>query len=326
MQDLRAIVEGFSKVRLLVVGDMIADLYLDCSIDRISREAPVLVLEEEAERVVAGGAANVVHNVATLGGRATSSGVIGNDSAGSGLADILSAKGAVTSGMLRAGGLGTISKTRVIAGGRTTVSQQIVRIDRNWQEALPDSVEAELLAYLGKAIGEVDGVIISDYGIGTITPSVRKFLLTEGRRLGVPIMVDSRYNILEYQGVNFVKQNDAEAGAAVGFELMEAEDRLLAGRELLRLLDADCVMITLGADGLMLFLKNGEVHSIPVEDKSEVFDVSGAGDTAVAAFMLAVLSGAEPKAAGRLSNLASGIAVRKLGTATVGQQELLALL
>ena len=321
-QELLNVIDKMQGSPVLVIGDMIADIYLGCTISRISREAPVLVLEQGNERVVAGGAANVVNNAATLGGRVFSAGIVGDDTGAQGLKDILHGRGVDTSAMLTDEKHATISKTRVIAGGRTTVSQQIVRIDKEWREPLDDEILSELSENLVKILPEVRGVVLSDYGSGTVNEKIRKQILNYCREHNIPSIVDSRYDVLSFKGVDYVKQNDAEAGAAVGYDLDSKEDIIRAGRELLEKMEAKGILITLGEEGMMLFESDGAIHEIPVSDKSEVFDVSGAGDTCVATMILALAAGVEPAEAAKLSNIAAGIAVRKLGTAVVTADEL----
>ena len=307
---------------VLVLGDLIADIYLDGRISRISREAPVLVLEEAGEKVVAGGAANVANNVATLGGAAYAAGVIGGDSGGAGLMDILESNGADTCAMVLAKDRPTISKTRVIAGGRATVSQQIVRIDKSSKEPLKKTTEAVLEETVMGILPSVSGVVLSDYGNGTITQHLRKKIFGFCRDNGIPSIVDSRYDIRSFPGTGFVKQNDSELAAAVGHKLSTADETRNAAMHLIKLLAAKGALITRGEGGMMLYLSDGTACDIPVSDVSEVYDVSGAGDTCVATFITALAGGASPAAAAVLSNIAAGIAVRKRGTATVSRQEL----
>ncbi len=302
---------------ILVIGDMVADIYLDGRISRISREAPVLVLEQAGEKVVAGGAANVVNNIATLGGTVHAAGLVGRDESADGLRAILAKNGADVRGLISDESRPTISKTRIIAGGRATVSQQIVRIDKESKEPVHPVIEAELRAY----IESVEGVVISDYGSGTVTEGLQTLLIDYCRAKGIPSIVDSRYAVRRFSGIGYVKQNDAELAAAVGRELATTEDIIRAAEELREELHAKGVLVTRGELGMVL-VENCAVHEIPVSDKSEVFDVSGAGDTCVATVILALAAGAEPALAARLSNIASGIAVRKLGTSTVSVREL----
>lgn len=320
-QEYHDALSGMQSRSILVIGDMVADIYLDGRISRISREAPVLVLEQAGEKVVAGGAANVVNNIATLGGKVHAVGLVGRDKSADGLREILAANGADVRGLIADDSRPTISKTRIIAGGRATVSQQIVRIDRESKAPMAPAVEAELRAYIKSILPTVEGVVISDYGSGTVTEGLQTLLIDYCRAKGIPSIVDSRYAVCRFSGIGYVKQNDAELAAAVGRELATTEDIIRAAEELREELHAKGVLVTRGELGMVL-VENGAVHEIPVSDKSEVFDVSGAGDTCVAAVILALAAGIAPATAARLSNIASGIAVRKLGTSTVSVREL----
>ena len=187
-------------------------------------------------------------------------------------------------------------------------------------------MEERLLTEITRLLPQVCAVVLSDYGSGTVTARVRRTVIDSARAAGIPSIVDARYDILSYAGIGYVKQNDAELAAALGRALRSAADIHAAGRELLTRLSADGVLITRGADGMTLFLADGSATDIPVSDHSEIFDVSGAGDTCVAVMALALAAGVNPVTAARLSNTASGIAVRKRGTATVAWAELHAAL
>lgn len=315
-------IEKMQGREVLIIGDMIADIYLDCSISRISREAPVLVLEQAEERVVAGGAANVVNNAATLGGIVHAAGLLGDDSGAEGLTEILSGRGVDVAGFVRDGARNTISKTRVIAGGRTTVSQQIVRIDKDFKAPMGHEQEEMLAEYLAKTLPRVKGVVLSDYGSGTITDRLLEQIFDYCHNNNIPTIVDSRYDIWRFATVDYIKQNDAELAAAVRKTIRTEAELVAAGMELLERMKAKGVLITRGEEGMTLFQEDGSVHNIPVSDKSEVFDVSGAGDTCVATVILALAAGVDILTAATLSNIASGIAVRKMGTAVVTTREL----
>ena len=317
-QEYNKALSGMQGRDILVIGDMVADIYLD---GRISREAPVLVLEQAGEKVVAGGAANVVNNIATLGGKVHAVGLVGSDKSADGLRAILAKNGADVRGLIADASRPTISKTRIIAGGRATVSQQIVRIDRESKAPMAPAVEAELRAYIKSVLPTVEGVVISDYGSGTVTEGLQSLLIDYCQTKGIPSIVDSRYAVRRFHGIGYVKQNDAEIAAAMGRNLDTTEDIVRAAEELRQELAAKGVLVTRGELGMVL-IEHGAVHEIPVSDKSEVFDVSGAGDTCVAVVILALAAGVAPATAARLSNIASGIAVRKLGTSTVSVREL----
>lgn len=322
MQKLDYVTKKIRGKKILIVGDMVADVYVDGRISRISREAPVLVLEEAGERIVAGGAANVVANVASMGGEVFAVGVLGDDKNAESLRKILGDNGVHLEGLVLDKTRPTISKTRIIAGGRATVNQQIVRIDRESKEPLSKKMEAALISKLDKILPNVDGIILSDYGAGTITDAVKKLVIQYSGQNKIPSIVDSRYNVGGFSGIGFAKQNDSELANFVGHAVNDMTSLISAGSELLSKLNAHGVLITRGELGMSLFERGGAVHHIPVSDKSEVFDVSGAGDTCVAAFMLSITAGLTPAVAARVANYASGIAVRKMGTATVNIVEL----
>ena len=326
MQKLEEMASKFRTKRILVVGDMIADVYLNGRIARVSREAPVLVLEEIGKKVVAGGAANVVSNLAELGGDVYAVGMVGDDFYGEELKNTLKRHKVHVEGIVTDKTRPTISKTRVIAGGRATVNQQVVRIDKEDKEPLSKKMEAALIAKLDKLLPNIEGIVLSDYGSNTITRAVKTLVINFAGKHKIPNIVDSRYNIGDYEGVGFVKQNDSELAAFVGREITDMTSLISAGSELLRKLNSNGILITRGESGMSLFERGGAVHHIPVSDRSEVFDVSGAGDTCVAAFILGLTANFTPVVAARIANYAAGIAVRKLGTSTVSIAELMDVL
>ena len=326
MQKLEEMANKFRGKRILVVGDMVADVYLNGRIARVSREAPVLVLEEIGKRVVAGGAANVVSNLSELGGDVYAVGVVGDDFYGEELKNILKRSKIHIEGIVTDKTRPTISKTRVIAGGRATVNQQVVRIDKEEKDPLSKKLEAALIAKLDKILPNIDGIVLSDYGSNTITKAVKTLVINFAGKRKIPNIVDSRYNIGEFEGVGFVKQNDSELATFVGRDITDMTSLISAGSELLRKLNSNGVLITRGEAGMSVFERGGAVHHIPVSNRSEVFDVSGAGDTCIATFILGLTAGFTPVISARIANYASGIAVRKLGTSTVNIKELIEVL
>lgn len=308
--------------KIMVLGDIVADVYLEGRISRISREAPVLVLENMGETVVPGGAANAVHNAATLGGAVYAVGVIGDDLPGQQVAALLQAKGVNTIGFIVDRDRPTISKMRVMAGGQATVRQQVVRIDKESKLPISTAIEQQVQQYATQCIREMSAVVISDYGSCTVTPAVRQTVLTECAKWNIPCIVDSRYHILDFVGTTLVKQNEAEAAAALGYESLDEIGVEAAGKALLEKLQAQAVLITQGPEGMTLVERSGASYHIPVNDMSEVFDVSGAGDTVVVTMMLAITAGASYLDAARLANIAASVVVRKPGTATLTPAEL----
>ncbi len=322
MQKLVTSIKKMQGRKILVIGDMVADVYLNGQIGRISREAPVLILQQVDEKIVPGGAANVVANTATLGGEVFAVGVLGDDNYAAKLRELLETYGVHIEGLVTDDSRPTISKVRVIAGGRATVSQQVVRIDNESKEPLAKKIETQLIAKLDAVLPQVEGIVLSDYGSGTITENVKKWLINYAQKNKIPSIVDSRYDIGRFGGVGYVKQSDNELAAFVGREIDSMGALIESGSDLLKKTNASAVLITRGEKGMSLFERSGAVHHIPVTDKSEVFDVSGAGDTCVAAFILALTGKINPINAARISNYAAGVAVRKLGTSTVSFEEL----
>lgn len=321
-QKLTQYIDKLQNKRIMIIGDMVADVYLEGRISRISREAPVLILEHAGETVVPGGASNAVHNAATLGGQVYAVGIIGDDNAGQQLVKILGDKNVNTEGCIIDSSRPTITKTRVMAGGQATVRQQIVRIDRESRQELAANVEQQVCSYLEAHICHMDAVVISDYGCQSISTAVRRFVIETCNRHGIPSMVDSRYNIMEYTGIKLVKQNESEAANALGLKSLDESSLIQAGQVMLKRLEAEAVLITQGPEGMTLFERGGSIIHIPVSNKSEVYDVTGAGDTVVVTMMLALAGGASYHDAACLANIAAGVVVRKPGTATTTPVEL----
>ncbi len=324
MQDnLAGLIDRLQRKKMMIIGDMVADVYLEGKISRISREAPVLILENAGETVVPGGAANAVHNAATLGGEVYAVGLIGDDSAGRELTAILAAKKVITDGFIIDPARPTITKTRVMAGGQATVRQQVVRIDKESKQPLSPAVEQRLIRYIEANVKNMDVVVISDYGGQTLSANIRAKVIEACNAAGIPSIVDSRYNILAFPHVTAVKQNEAEAAGALGLPAVDSPEAVeAAGKALLDRMAAQVVLITRGPEGMSLFERGGRVHHIPVTNKSEVYDVTGAGDTVVVTMMLAVAAGASYPEAAALANFAAGVVVRKPGTATATPWEL----
>ncbi|HWR44308.1 bifunctional heptose 7-phosphate kinase/heptose 1-phosphate adenyltransferase [Sporomusa sp.] len=321
-QHLVNYIDKLQNQKIMIIGDMVADVYLEGKISRISREAPVLILEHSCETVVPGGAANAVHNAATLGGQVYAVGVIGDDNAGQQLTQVLTKKNVNTQGFIVDSSRPTITKTRVMAGGQATVRQQIVRIDRESRQALVTNIENQLLSYVEENIRNMDAVVMSDYGSFTVSSAVREFVIEACSKAGIPSMVDSRYNVMAYKGIKLVKQNESEAANALGFRVLDQNSLIQVGQEMLERLDSEAVLITQGPEGMTLFERCGSISHIPVSNKSEVYDVTGAGDTVVVTMMLALAAGASYYDAACLANFAAGVVVRKPGTATASPVEL----
>jgi D-glycero-beta-D-manno-heptose-7-phosphate kinase len=320
--QLKQYIPQFNKQKIMVIGDLIADVYLEGKISRISREAPVLILREREQHTVPGGAANAVHNVQSLGGQVCMVGIIGRDADGEKLRHVLSECGIGVTGVFIDETRPTTTKTRIMAGGQATVKQQVVRIDRESDEKLAQQYENKIIQYIQDHWHNIDGVILSDYGYGVITPKVIQTVVELQSKAKKKVSVDSRYSLLSYQGVTIATPNEAEAGEVYGMEIVNKETLEYVGSKLLTDMNADAILVTRGGEGMTLFEKEGKITYIPVTNKHEVFDVTGAGDTVVACLTLALSAGAPSVEAAALSNYAAGLVVRKQGTATVSQQEL----
>jgi rfaE bifunctional protein kinase chain/domain len=322
----RALVRRFRRVRLAVVGDLVADEFIYGRVDRVSREAPVLILRYDATEVVPGGAGNAAANAAALGARVDVIGVVGNDLAGRRLIDALPARARAGS-VIRASGLVTPVKTRILAGGVHSAKQQVVRIDRaggTIRPALARRVEITLT----RALRRADAVIVSDYGSGLMTPALWRRALTAARLRRPPIaLVDSRYALAGYAGMTACTPNESEVEALLGLKIDDDPGALEhAGRTLLGRLRCQAVLITRGSRGMALFEANRPTDHIPIVGSDQIADVTGAGDTVIAAFTLGLAAGASYGEAARLANHAGGLVVMKRGTATVSAEELLGAL
>lgn len=321
---LLAVVAAFQGRRIAVVADLVIDEFLNGRVERISREAPVLILQYEGSDLRLGGGANAVHNIKTLGGEPFPVGFVGNDAAGRSLLALLRRKRIKTVGVGRAKGYGTPTKTRILGGGFHSTRQQIVRMDRTvpLAESSREWCEGHVRAAL-RRVGRVDGVLVSDYGLGLVTKEVLKLSSTFARKHRAPLTADSRHALLGLAGVTAVTPNEPEVeealGITIGHDIRKLEK---AGKNLQARLKTPSVLVTRGSDGMALFEAGEPPRHIPVFGSDEVADVTGAGDTVIATFTLALAAGASAFEAAHLANLAGGLVVMKRGTATVSAQEL----
>ena len=322
-ERLLAAIRAFRGRRVLVLADLVADEFVYGRTDRVSREAPVLILRHAGAEVRLGGGANAVHNVRTLGGQPLPVGILGRDDHGRALRALLRARRIDTRHVVSQPGYPTPVKTRILAGGTHSTKQQLVRIDRLMSLAGRPAAARRVIALLRRFRGPVDGVLVSDYGFGLFTPAVVRAAIAFARRRRVPVTVDSRYALTRFRGMTAVTPNEPEVEAALGLTIGHDRGRLeAAGHTLLRRLGARAVLITRGSDGMALFERGRPTLHIPIYGSDEVADVTGAGDTVIAAFTLALAAGASPADAARLANCAGGVVVMKRGTATVSAAEL----
>jgi len=324
---LLATIRAFRGRRVLVLADLVADEFVYGRIERVSREAPVLILRHDGADVRLGGGANAAHNIRTLGGTPIPLGVVGRDVHGRRLRALLRAKGIEARGVRTQAGYATPVKTRILAGGSHSTKQQVVRIDRATSlDARPEAAR-RVIGALRRLKGKLDGVLVSDYGFGLLTPAVVEAAIALARRRRIPVTLDSRYALTRFRGMTAVTPNEPEVEAALGVTIGHDRRRLeAAGRTLLRRLACRAVLITRGSDGMALFEPGKPALHVPIHGSDQVADVTGAGDTVIASFTLALASGATPAQAAQLANCAGGIVVMKRGTATVSAAELRAAL
>ena len=314
--------------RVVVVGDVVVDEFVYGRVARVSREAPVLILEYDSTEIVPGGAGNAANNVAALGGKAVLVSVIGRDAPGRRVVAALQRR--VDSRYLsRIQGASTPVKTRILAGGIHSAKQQVVRIDRGVaQPVQPGARQAFERAAL-HAIQRGDAVLVSDYGSGLITPAfvgtIRRTVKRTPRRDGlpVPVLIDTRHRLLEYSGLTACTPNESEVEEALGIRINDNRRMLeRAGREVLARTRMQAVLITRGSRGMALFVREAPTVHIQIFGTDSIVDVTGAGDTVVSTVALALAAGCSFEAAARLANYAGGLVVMKRGTATVTADEL----
>jgi rfaE bifunctional protein kinase chain/domain len=321
--DVLALIDALSGRRVAVVGDAIADEFVYGRVARVSREAPVLILEYDSTEVVAGGAGNAANNVAAMGGSALLAAVIGRDEHGRRLLESLHKR--VNPRTVIRSPRGTTIKTRILAGGIHSAKQQVVRIDRLGGGAMDKKSRDAFFKSAVSAALRADAVLVSDYGGGLVSPKVVSRMRAELKRAEhpIPILVDSRYRLLNYTGLTACTPNESEVEQALGIRIND-DARVLerAGREVLERTKMQAVLVTRGSRGMALFVRDAPTVHIPIFGSDEIADVTGAGDTVVATVTLALAAGATFELAARLANYAGGLVVMKRGTATVSAAEL----
>ncbi len=319
---LRDILGAAQGRRVLVVGDVLADEYVYGETARVSREAPVLILRRMGSRVIPGGAGNAVLNVRALGAAPIPVSILGSGEMAGRVTEAFEERGVDASSLVISPGMRTVRKTRIMAGGPHGQKQQVLRIDDEECETVPEETERRLVETIRERLAEVDGVLLSDYGYGTLSPAVRAAAISGARERGLPIAADSRYDLLEFRGVTWATPNESEAMDALR-RREGARPSLREGAERLRAaLDASFVLVTCGQDGMVVAESNGGVHEIPIWGSAEAADVTGAGDTVAAAVLLARLAGASPREAALFPTIAAGIVVQKHGAATTSPEEI----
>jgi rfaE bifunctional protein kinase chain/domain len=323
-EGLRKIVESFPKITVTVLGDLVADEFVFGEISRVSREAPVLILKHRERTVVPGGAANAANNLADLGVNVLPVGIVGDDEPGRMLLKYFRHKRIAVSGLLKDKSYTTVTKTRILAGMTHTARQQVVRIDREPEEPPNPHLTRELYLAARNYARASDALLVSDYGYGAATPALVNALQTKGKLGTVPIIVDSRYRMLQYAGVTAATPNEPEVEERLGIRIGQDWDKLIAaGEQVMAHMKLQALLITRGRDGMVAFDRKHQPVDIPIFGSDQVADVTGAGDTVIAAFTAALAAGATTEEAAQLANYAGGLVVMKRGTATVTQDELL---
>jgi rfaE bifunctional protein kinase chain/domain len=320
---LRKIVEAFPKVTVTVLGDLVADEFVFGEISRVSREAPVLILKHRERTVVPGGGANAVNNLADLGVNVLPVGVVGDDEPGRLLLKYFRHKRIAMSGVLKDKSYTTVTKTRILAGMTHTARQQVVRVDREPQEPPNHHLTRELFLATREYAHASDVLLISDYGYGAATPALVSALRVKGKLGSLPIILDSRHRLLHYSGVTAATPNEPEVEDALGIRIGQDWEKLLAaGQQVMERMKLQSLVITRGRDGMVAFNHRNKPVDIPIFGSDQVADVTGAGDTVIAAFTASIAAGATTEEAAQLANYAGGIVVMKRGTATVSRDEL----
>jgi rfaE bifunctional protein kinase chain/domain len=323
-ERLRKIVESFPNVTVAMIGDLVADEFVFGEISRVSREAPVLILKHRDRRIVPGGGANAVNNLADLGVNVLPVGVVGDDEPGRLLIKEFRHKRVPVSGVLKDKSYTTVTKTRILAGMPHTWRQQVVRVDREPTEEPNQHLRRELVLAARQYVRASDAMLVSDYGYGAATPLIVNAVRDRAKLDRVPLVLDSRHRMLQFSGVTAATPNQPEVEEALGIKIGQDWTRLAAaGEKVMSAMKLQSLLITRGREGMVAFNGRHKPIDIPIFGSDEVADVTGAGDTVIATFTAALATGASTEDAAYLANYAGGIVVMKSGTATVSRQELL---
>src|ERR1035437_6279706 len=320
MADLRQIVkEVFPKQTILIIGDLVADQFLKGTISRVSREAPVFILRHDVTETLPGAAANAAANVAALGGNPLSIGAIGSDASGQSLLAAFRSSGIDASGIVSDPTVSTTTKVRVLAGQHYAARQQVIRIDYENTAPLSDEVKETIRHNLALASTSADAIIVSDYNCGTVFPELYEDARVIARDREIPLVVDSRYRLTDFTGATTATPNREEVEQILGPDFTD-QDCVRLKQEL----GCEALLITNGNEGMTLFEMDKAPLRIAVVGPTEPVDVTGAGDTVIAAYALGLAAGLTFADAARIANHAGGLVVMKKRTATVSAEELLA--
>lgn len=328
-------IKNLSIPKVLVIGDLALDEMIYGDTERISREAPVLILQHTHTNLILGGASNAANNASVInGGNVSVVGVVGEDYHAGQLIETFNKANINTKYLVKDKTRKTITKTRISGSCSHSITQQIVRIDRQTTELISGETEKKVIANIEKAIPEHDAIILSDYHIGTLTQKVIDKTIEIANRYGKTIVVDAQKDLHKYKNITSMTPNLPDTQKFVGekFGLFIKDEKTMneAGKKLLEATNAKSVLVTCGSEGMVVFEKSKNddeiVSKIPVFNKSEVFDVTGAGDTVTAVFAMALASGSEPKYAAIIGNIAASIVIKQFGCATTTIDEILTAL
>jgi len=321
---LESLVEMFQRQRIVVLGDFVVDRFVSGEISRVSREAPVLILRHRETEILPGGGANAVNNLASLGAKVHPVGVVGDDESGRALLDYFLEKRVDTTAILRVPGRITPTKTRYLAGWTHKAGQQVLRVDHEPGEPLATNIQRKLAAKAAQLMRKGGALLVSDYGFGTASPTTVGWA-RKGARSKLVATLDSRYSLEEYRGsgLTAATPNESELEALYHTRIGNDAAKLeRVGKSTLRMLGLEALLMTRGSDGMVLFERGKPPTAIPIYGSDEAADVTGAGDTVIAVFTMALAAGANFYEAAILANYAGGIVVMKRGTATVTKAEL----
>lgn len=323
-EHLTAIVRRFSGRRVVVVGDLIADQFLYGEISRVSREAPVMILRHERTETVPGGAANCAMNLAALGAHTALIGTAGEDEAGHRMLNKLRGAGIDLSGVITSAEFSTTTKVRILAGQTHSTRQQVIRVDYESLPLMGAPHRARLRAQLGEAAAAADALIVSDYNYGVADAEMIEALRVATRDRTIPVLVDSRFRLAHFSGFTSATPNEDEVENLLGRRPSDTDDLEVAAEELRARLGFTALLVTRGSRGMLLLEAGAEPLHIKAVGSDAPVDVTGAGDTVIATYALALASDAGPAAAAHLANYAGSVVVMKRGTASVNAQELIA--
>lgn len=322
--NIKNIIQNLNKVSVLVIGDFALDEMIYGESHRISREAPVLILKHNKTKNLLGAASNAANNISKLNdGRVSALGIIGTDYHGEILKQTLQEANIDVTNFIIEKNRATTTKTRISGSSAQSVTQQIVRIDRETREAVSESLEQKIIHKIRELVPYFDGILLSDYGIGIMTPKIIDETINIAKKYDKMVVVDSQDDLYRFQGATLITPNQPDAEKTLGYMIKDRETLLKAGQELLKGTNSDKILLTRGGDGMVLFEKNGNITEIPAFNRTEVFDVTGAGDTVAAAVLLALSAGGGAPESSIIGNLSASIVVRKFGAATTSREELI---